>query len=433
MLPNKNKMSLAVVLLSTALILTSCKDQAPPPQGPPEVGVYTAVAQPIAISTVLAGRTYAYAKAEVRPQVDGIILKRNFVEGSTVTAGQPLYQIDPAPYRAAYESAIANLAKAEATALSSRLLVQRYKGLIAVQAVSKQSYDDAVAKMKQNAAELLANKAALETARINLGYTQVNSPISGRIGRSTVTSGALVTSNQSTALATIQQLDPMYVDMQQSSAEYLRLRQALQSGQLQSAEAKTAKVKLILEDGSDYPLEGTLQFSDINVNPSTSAVTMRAIFPNPEGLLLPGVFVRTKLEEGVNNNAILLPQQGVMRNQKGEPYAFVVDNNQKVNLRQLAVGKAIGNRWGGLDGNQAGDKVIIEGIQKVKPGIVVKTVVAHSIDTSNAVLSTPPLHNASVPTSVVSTSTNEVNVVATVQPVSATTQQSAASHAQPKQ
>jgi membrane fusion protein (multidrug efflux system) len=388
MLPNKNKT--LTVLLSTVFILTSCKDPAPPPQGPPEVGIYTAVTQAISMATMLSGRTSAYAVAEVRPQVGGIIQKRHFIEGSNVVAGQPLYQIESAAYRAAYESAKAALTKAEASALSTRALAERYKGLIAVQAVSKQEYDNAVATMKQNAAEVLASKAALENARINLAYTQVNAPISGRIGRSTVTQGALVTSNQSTALATIQQLDPMYVDVQQSSAEYLRLRQALQSGQLQSVSAKAAKVKLTLEDGSDYPLEGTLQFLDVNVEPSTSAVTLRAIFPNPDGLLLPGVFVRATLAEGVNNQAILLPQQGVMRDQKGAPYVFVVGNDNKVALRHLTVGKAIGNRWVVLDGIQAGDKVIIDGIQKVKPGIVVKTVPTQIADTSNAVIT--PLH-----------------------------------------
>jgi membrane fusion protein (multidrug efflux system) len=413
-------MLLAVLSLSTALILTACKDQAPPPQGPPEVGVYTAITQPVSITTVLSGRTAAYAMAEVRPQIGGIILKRNFVEGSDVVAGQPLYQIDSSTYRAAYESAKANLAKAEASAMSSRLLAERYKGLMTVQAVSKQEYDNAVATMKQNAAEVLASKAALETARINVAYTQVNAPISGRIGRSAVTQGALVTANQSTALAIIQQLDPIYVDVQQSSAEYLRLRQELEHGQLQREGAKAAKVNLTMEDGTEYPLEGTLQLADINVDPSTSAVTMRAIFPNPKGLLLPGVFVRAKLEEGINDKAILLPQQGVMRNQKGEPYAFVVGPDSKVAIRQLTVGKAIENKWVILGGIQAGDKVIIEGLQKVQPGVAVKTVLAKAEDTRGGVAST----HASV--------VEQANTASMANAAVASQPSSAASHAQTK-
>ena len=376
MFAKKNPILLRTVciVLSAPFIFTGCAEKSEPQQGPMEVGVYTAVAQPTTITTVLSGRTAAYAVAEVRPQISGIILKRAFVEGANVKAGQSLYQIDSATYRASYESAKAALAGAQAAALTAKLKAERYKALVTSQAVSKQDYDDAVATMKQSAADVLASKAAVEAANINVTYTKVNAPISGRIGRSSVTQGALVTTDQSVAMATIQQLDPIYVDVSQSSAEYLRLRQDLRNGRLQQVGNASTKVKLTLEDGSVYPLEGTLQFTDINVDSSTSAVTMRAVFPNPDMLLLPGVFVRATLEEGVNERAVLLPQQGVMRDQKGEPYSFIVGNDNKIAMRQLVIDKAVGNQWLVLSGIQPGDKVVIEGVQKVQLGGVVKAI-----------------------------------------------------------
>lgn len=380
MFAKKSIVSFSTVFsLSALLLVAACSDRNPPAPGPVEVAVHRVVAEPFTMTTVLPGRTSAYAVAEVRPQVNGIILKRSFIEGSDVKAGQQLYQIDPATYRAAFNSAKASLANAEANAVSTKLRAERYKNLVGAQAVSKQDYDDAVSSMRQAAATVLTAKAALETARINLVYTEVKAPISGRIGRSSVTQGALVSAAQSTALATIQQLDPIYVDVNQSSAEYLRLRQQLEDGRLQRAEGAQARIKLVMEDGTTYPYEGRLQLSDINVDPTTSAITIRAIFPNPQGLLLPGVFVRATLEEGINNQAYLLPQQTVMRDQKGEPFVFVVGKDNKVVMRYLTVGPAIGSNWVVFKGIQAGELVMLEGMQKAGPGSTVKVVIKNNV------------------------------------------------------
>ncbi|MEE9927259.1 efflux RND transporter periplasmic adaptor subunit [Microvirgula aerodenitrificans] len=371
------QLTAAGILLSGSILLTGCgKKDAPPPPGPQEVSVVSVVSQQLAMTTELPGRTSSFQIAEVRPQVGGIIQKRLFREGADVKAGQPLYQIDPATYRAAYDSARATLAKADANLTTARLKAERYRELVSINAVSKQEYDDADAAFKQAAADVAGARAAVESARINLDYTRVSSPISGRIGKSTVTPGALVTQNQADALTTVQQIDPIYVDVTQSSTEVLRLRRELESGKLARAGNGGARVKLRLEDGSDYAHEGRLEFSDITVDQGTGAITIRAVFPNPERNLLPGMYVRAVLEEGVNDQAILVPQQGVTRNHKGEATALVVGQDNKVAERVLNVSRTIGDKWLVNSGLKQGDRVIVEGLQKAHPGAVVKPVPA---------------------------------------------------------
>ncbi len=337
-----------------------------PPAMEPEVGVVTLAPQRVKIDTELAGRTSAYLIAEVRPQVGGIIKKRLFTEGSDVKSGEALYQIDPAPYQAALDSAKAAAAKAEANLFSARLKAERYKDLVAINAVSQQNYDDAFAALKQAEADVAAAKAAQQTAQINLDYTRVISPISGRIGRSSVTQGALVTANQAASLATIQQLNPIYVDVTRSSTELLRLKRDLASGQLKSA--GKARVKLILEDGTSYPLEGSLQFSEVTVDQGTGAITLRAVFPNPNQDLLPGMYVRATLETGVDEQAILVPQRGVTRNNKGEATVLVLEPDNRVQMRVIEVSRAMGEMWLVASGLKAGERVIVEGLQKVRHG-----------------------------------------------------------------
>jgi membrane fusion protein (multidrug efflux system) len=310
--------------------------------------------------------------AEVRPQVGGIILKRLFTEGSDVKAGQVLYQIDPAIYAAAFASAKASQARAEATLGMVRLKAGRYSDLIKINAVSQQDNDDAQAALQQAQADVASTKAAVETARINLAYTKITSPITGRIGRSTVTDGALVTASQTTALATVQQLGSMYVDVTQSTADMLKLKQNLANGVLEKS--SSAQVKLTLEDGSQYPLTGTLKFSEVTVDQSTGSVTLRAVFPNPKQALLPGMFVRAMLVEGVHDAAILIPQRGVSRNPKGEAMVMTVGAEEKVEPRPIKVVRTVGDSWLVSDGLKAGDRVILEGIQKARPGTVVKAV-----------------------------------------------------------
>jgi RND family efflux transporter MFP subunit len=322
------------------------------------VKVVTLKTQSVSLTTDLPGRTVPYRVAEIRPQVSGVILKRMFVEGADVKEGQQLYQIDPALYQAAYDSAAA-------TAESSRLQAQRYKPLAEANAVSKQDYDNAVAAAAQN-------KASAETAHINLVYTRLLSPISGRTGRSSVTEGALVTANQATSLATVQQLDPIYVDVTQPMAVLLRLKREMAAGQLVQAGANQAEVHLLLEDGSHYATTGKLQFSEVQVDQTTGSVTLRALFPNPDKLLLPGMFVREQIEEGTQTDAILVPQVAVTHNQKGEPTALVVGADDKVELRPLVAERAIGDKWLVSDGLKAGDRVIVEGVQFAKPGATVK-------------------------------------------------------------
>jgi RND family efflux transporter, MFP subunit len=373
---NKNRglTPLAVVLmLAGSVALTGCDDKQAQ-QGAahtPEVGVVTLKTEPLQITTELPGRTSAYRIAEVRPQVSGIILKRNFTEGGEIKAGESLYQIDPATYQASYDSAKGDLAKAEAAAKVAQLTASRYQKLLGTQYISRQDYDTALSDSLQANAAVVAAKAAVETARINLAYTKVTSPISGRIGKSSVTEGALVQNGQADALATVQQLDPIYVDVTQSSNDFLRLKQELASGSLKQENGK-AKVTLVTQDGLKYSQDGTLEFSDVTVDQTTGSITLRAIFPNPDHTLLPGMFVRAKLEEGVNPTALLVPQQGVTRTPRGDASVLLVGEGDKVEMRQITATQAIGDKWLVTDGLKSGDRVIITGLQKVKPGAQVK-------------------------------------------------------------
>ena len=363
-------------ILAMTLTIAGCNKEnkvaATPPGGPPEVGVVTVQLQRVALTTELHGRISAYLIAEVRPQVSGIIQKRLFTEGADIKAGDVLYQIDTDTYQAAYNSAKAALASAEANLIPVRLKAERYKELITFNAVSQQDYDDAGAALQQAEADVESARAAVETARINMAYTRVTAPISGRIGRSSVTDGALVTAGQPAALATIQQLSSVYVDVTQSSAELLRLKQSLASGVLKSNEAARTPVKLLLEDGSVYPLPGILKFSEVTVDQSTGSITLRAIFPNPKQTLLPGMFVRAILEEGVSEHAILVPQRGVTRNPAGNAMVMVVGSEEKVEPRVIKVVRTVGDKWLVSEGLKAGDRVILEGLQKARPGTPVK-------------------------------------------------------------
>jgi len=362
--------------LSVVLPAGGCggRKQSPPPPPVPEVAVVTVRPEQVALTTELPGRTSAYRVAEIRPQVNGLIQKRLFKEGSDVKAGEVLYQIDPAPFQSALANAGAALSRAEANLPAIRSRVGRYEELIVDKAVSQQDYDDASAALKQAEADVESWKAAVETARINLGYTRITAPISGRIGRSSVTEGALVTAHQPMALATVQQLDPIYMDVPQSTAELLRLKSRLKSGDLDRSGANQRKVQLVLEDGTTYPKEGTLEFQDVTVDPTTGSVILRVVFPNPQGVLLPGMFQRAVVKEGVNPRAILIPQQSVSRDPKGNPSVLIVDAGEKVQSRMLEVDRAIGDKWLVSSGLAAGDRVIVEGIQKVRPGASVKVV-----------------------------------------------------------
>jgi membrane fusion protein, multidrug efflux system len=362
--------------LFSILWLVGCNGQTEAQQSAqaPEVAVVVIQPQRVELSTELPGRTSPYRIAEIRPQVSGIVQKRLFQEGSDVKVGQLLYQIDPAPFQVAHDSAKASLAKAQANLPSLKLKAERYKELLAENAVSQQDYDDASATMGQSRAEIEYWKSAVEAARINLGYTRVTAPISGRIGRSSVTDGALVTAYQPTSLAVIQQLDPIYVDVSQSSAELLRLRRSMESGSLSPNGETSKRVRLLLEDGTPYPQEGTLQFRDVTVDPTTGSFTLRIVVPNQRNLLLPGMFLRAVVQEGVMEQAILAPQQGIIRTPKGEPVAWVVDESGKVQQRPLTLNRTIGNAWLISSGLAAGDRVIVEGMLNVRPGTVVKAV-----------------------------------------------------------
>ncbi|WP_175760188.1 efflux RND transporter periplasmic adaptor subunit [Burkholderia ambifaria] len=366
-----------ITVAAAAVFLAACgkKESAPPPQTP-EVGVVTVQPQAVPVFTELPGRTSAFLVAQVRARVDGIVLRREFTEGGDVKAGQRLYKIDPAPYIAQLNSAKATLAKAQANLVTQNALVARYKVLVAANAVSKQEYDNAVATQGQAAADVAAGKAAVDTAQINLGYTDVVSPITGRVGISQVTPGAYVQASQATLMSTVQQLDPVYVDLTQSSLEGLKLRQDVQSGRLKTSGPGAAKVSLILEDGKTYSDAGKLQFSDVTVDQTTGSVTIRAVFPNPGRVLLPGMFVRARIEEGVNENAYLVPQIGVTHDAKGQAVALVVNASNKVETRPLKTTGMQGQNWIVEGGLQAGDRVIVQGVEKVRPGATVKSVAA---------------------------------------------------------
>ncbi|WP_241088661.1 efflux RND transporter periplasmic adaptor subunit [Pseudomonas viridiflava] len=358
-------------------ILTGCGKPPggpPPSPGTPEVGVLSVQAQRVVFSTELPGRTAPFMIAEIRPQVSGIVQKRSFTEGSTVKAGQVLYLIDPATYRATYNSDLAALAKAEASLTSVRLKNERYKELAALDAVSRQDYDDAVSSLGESRADVASAKANVESSRINLAYTQVNAPITGRIGKSGITPGALVTANQTSTMATIQQLDPIYVDVTQPSAALLRLKKSLSNGEIQKSGATAAKVRLKLEDGSLYPLEGTLEFSDVTVDQDTGAITLRAVFPNPNADLLPGMYVRAVLEEGFKEQGLLVPQQAVSRDSTGKPMAYVVGKDNTLERRELTTDRAIGDQWLISSGLHVGDQLVVDGQQRASAGVKVKTV-----------------------------------------------------------
>ncbi|MFZ3119704.1 MAG: efflux RND transporter periplasmic adaptor subunit, partial [Variovorax sp.] len=361
--------------LTAAFLVTACGKPpggAPPAAGTPVVGVLTVQPQRVALSTELPGRTVPFLIADVRPQVNGIVKARKFREGSDVKAGEALYQIDPATYKATYDSNVAVLAKSQASLKTTRLKAERYKELVTIKAVSQQDYDDAAAALSQGEADVASAKANVETSRINLAYARVDAPISGRIGRSSVTPGALVTASQSTALATIQQLDPIYVDVTQPSVALLRLKQAMARGDLQKAGANAAKVRLLLEDGSTYPLEGKLEFSDVTVDQNTGAITLRAVFPNPNADLLPGMYVRAVLQEGVKEQGILVPQQAVSRDGSGVPTAYVVGRDGKLQLRTLETERTVGDQWLVRSGIEPGDQLVVDGQQRATPGAQVE-------------------------------------------------------------
>jgi membrane fusion protein (multidrug efflux system) len=415
---NRIKCIVGIGILSGGLMLAGCdrSTHSHPNPSVPEVATVTVSTQAVMLTTELPGRTSPYLVAEIRPQVSGLIQKRLFTEGFEIRAGQVLYQIDPAPFQAALDNAEANLAamrkaaeQAQAAVAASMAEVarqratlelartnrERFETLLKDKAVSASERDQAVTDAKVAAAALQAAeaqvernrkaigaaeaaiqqaKAALETARINLGYTEITAPISGRIGRSNVTVGAIVTAYQAMALATIQQLDPIYVDVPQSTAELLDLKRNLARGRINNSGTDQDKVGLVLKDGSEYPLEGTLQFRDITVDPTTGSVILRAVFQNPEGMLLPGMFVRAVVKEGVSEKAILIPQQAVSRDPKGNPLALIVDAEGKVQQRMLTLDRAMGDKWLVTTGLQQGDRVIVEGMQKVRPGVSVKEV-----------------------------------------------------------
>ncbi len=364
-----------LVALACGLSMTACHRQVQaPPMPAPEVATVTVARQRVALTTELPGRTSPYRMAEIRPQVNGLIQKRLFTEGADVQSGQALYQIDPAPFQAALDNAKAALGRAEANLPALQLRAERYKQALAEKAVAQQDLDDATAALKQAVADKAYYQAMVETASINLAYTRVVSPISGRIGRSTVTDGAIATAYQPMALATVQQLDPIYVDVPQSTVELLRLQRRWEEKLLNHDGTNADQVDLILEDGTKYPLSGTLEFRDVSVDPTTGSVIMRMVFPNPNGVLLPGMFVRAVVKEGVNEQGILVPQQAVSRDPKGNPIALIVNASGTVEMRMLVLDRAIGDQWLGASGLVPGDRIIAEGMQMVRPGAPVRAV-----------------------------------------------------------
>ncbi len=364
----------SLVVLTLVLALAACdnKPATPPPSPPPEVKVVTMTPERVAVTTELPGRTSAFRVAEVRPQVSGIILKRLFTEGGPVKAGEALYRIDPAPYAAALQSAKAALTKATATANAAAVKAKRYRELVNRDVVSRQAFDDVMAAEAESAAQVGVAKAAVDTAKINLMYTNVLSPLDGMIGSSAFTEGALATANQTAPLATVTQLDPMYVDVTQSSAELLRLRRAIAAGTLQGADAAQAPVTLRLDDGQLYAEKGKLQFSDVTVDPTTGSVRLRAVFPNPQHDLLPGLFVRAVIEQAVQDNALTVPQTALVRQPDGSAAVWVVDPDNMVSLRSITVGATQGATWRVTNGLTAGERVVTEGLQKIRPGMKVR-------------------------------------------------------------
>ncbi|BDG10048.1 efflux RND transporter periplasmic adaptor subunit [Anaeromyxobacter paludicola] len=355
------------------------KRAAPPPAGGlPEVAVVTVQPAQVALTQELPGRTSPYRIAEVRARVSGIVQRRLFTEGADVKAGQRLFQLDAAPYQAALDSARAQLARAEASAASARLQDERTAALVEAKAVSRQERDDALAARKAADADVAAARAAVQSARINLGYTDVTSPLTGRIGRAAVTEGAYAQQAQATLLATVQQLDPIYVDVTQSSAELARLRGELAAGRLSRA-GGGARVKLVLEDGTEYAQAGALQFSDVTVDPGTGSVALRALFPNPKGELLPGMFVRARVEEGVEPQALTVPQSAVQRDARARATVFVVAAGDQIEAREVRLGRTVGASWVVAAGLAPGERVVVEGLQKIRPGAKVRPVAAPAL------------------------------------------------------
>jgi membrane fusion protein (multidrug efflux system) len=379
-LPSRRPSPSLVFALAGAMALAACSDSGPQqaaggaPAATP-VGVIVASTEAVRLTTELPGRTAAYMVAEVRPQVGGIVQRRTFTEGSEVKEGQTLYQIDPASYRATLESAKAGLSRAAANLYAVRLKAQRYADLGKKGMISKQADDDTVAALKQAEADVTSAQAALVKARIDLAYTRVPSPIAGRSGRSSVTAGALVTANQAAALTTIQQLDPIYVDLTQSSVELLRLKRDLADGTLQQLAEQVVPVRLLLEDGSEYAASGRLAFSGISVDTDTGSVTLRAVFPNPQGELLPGMYVRARIAQGEIEKAILVPHAAVTHDRRGNAVVMVVGAEDKVETRQVTTPRSIGDKWLVSAGLAAGDRIIVDGLQKIRPGAAVTVTV----------------------------------------------------------
>ncbi|MDR7155057.1 membrane fusion protein (multidrug efflux system) [Sphingobium xenophagum] len=360
---------IGLLACASALALSACGESPPPAPPPPAVGVVTLKTESVPLVNELPGRIVALEIAEVRPQISGVIRRRLFTEGGTVRAGQLLYEIEDAPYRAALAQAQGSLARANAAIRSTALQAQRYKDLVGVNAVSRQEYDDADAAAQQARADVAAQRGALQAAQVNQGFTRIKAPISGRIGRSLFTPGALVQTGQADPLATIQRTDSVYVDMTQSAAEIIDLKQAMKRGGV--SEADGARIQLLLPNGSTYPIEGRLQFSEVSVDPTSGAVTLRATFPNPDGMLLPGMYVRAKLVEGQQSEAILAPQQGITRDARGRATAMVLGKDNKAEMRQVQVTRAVGDKWIVTSGLKPGDKLIVEGLLNLRPGTVV--------------------------------------------------------------
>jgi membrane fusion protein (multidrug efflux system) len=366
----------AIGLGAVALALSACEKSsgASPPPKPPQVGYITVEPQSVTRTTELPGRASAFMTAAIVPQVSGVILKRLFTEGSAVKEGQQLYQIDPATYQATYDADRATLAHDQAALVTARAKADRYRPLAAAQAISSQDYDDAVAAEKEAAADILSAKAQIEQAQINLNYTKVLAPITGQIGASSVTPGALVTADQTTPLATVTQLDPIYIDLNEPATTLLRLKRELADGQLEQTSDGGARVTLKLEDGSDYGTAGKLQFSEVTVSETTGTVLLRAIFPNPDHTLLPGMFVRAEIVEGVNKNGILLPQQAVSHDSRGDATVYVIDAQNKAHLETIETGAAVGNQWIVTGGVKPGERIAVDGLLGLQDGETVTPV-----------------------------------------------------------
>lgn len=361
-----------LLTLGTLALLTACGGGEPPQSQPPEVGVVTLKSESAVLTTELPGRIVAAETSEVRPQISGIIRRRLFTEGSLVQAGQILYEIEDAPYRAALGTAQGNLAQAQANIAATRAQADRYRSLIGINAVSKQELDNAEAAARQASANVATQKATVQAAQVNMGFTRIRAPISGRIGRSLFTAGALVQTGQADPLATIQRTDRVFVDVTQSAAQVLDLKQALRDGGLSRDGSDSANVRLILPNGKTYPIAGKLEFSEVTVDPQSGAVTLRATFPNPDAMLLPGMYVRAQLVEGVKQEAILAPQQGISRDPRGRATAMVVSAENKVEQRQVVTDRAIGDKWVVTSGLKAGDRLIVEGPVGIRAGVQVK-------------------------------------------------------------